>query len=322
VEKQIADRVPGLAVGVSRRGHMVWFVGIGSADLSLPTRPPDADTQFDIAGITSTFVAVTVMALRDAGKLSLDDPVERRLPPSRHTDVTVREALTHISGMQPSVRQREPVRDAWDAPHSAPHSQPYVGMLAELIARLDHEDWYAAVRRRVLDPLGLRSTSLGRAAGLPQAGRYYVPPGTDVPGAEPTVDLFASGPVGGFSSTARDLSTWGAFLADPTDEVLAADTVEEMCQPNTTTAPDGSLTGGLGLRLVRHEGRVWVGHTGAFPGTRSGCFTHRDSGTTGVVLMNQTAATSPGIFAASLGSYVLEHDPPLPPVWRPAAPRS
>lgn len=221
--------------------------------------------------------------------------------------------------------QPESVGDAWDVPYSAPHANPYGGLLAELIARLDHEDWYAAVRRRVLDPLGLRSTSLGRAGGLPQAGRYYVPPGTDVALAEATLDPIEFGPIGfgpaaGFASTARDLGEWGAFLADPTHEVLGADTVEEMCQPDATAGPDWSLNGGLGLMLLRHEGRVWVGHTRAAPGTRSGCFTHRESGATGVVLMNQTAATAPGPFAATLGSYVVEHDPALPHVWRPPAP--
>ena len=334
VDKQVADRVPGLAAGVHRGGRLVWFAGVGSADLDYPEKAPCADTQFDIASITKTFVAVTVMALRDAGKLSLDDPLERHIPQSRHGGVTVRQALAHVSGMQ-----REPVGDVWDTlrfpdreellrgwnaaervgrPHQLHHySNLCFGLLGELIARVEKQDWDAVVRRRVLDPLGLHATSLGRIGGLPQAGRYYLPPWTDVPVTEPAVDLLAFAPAGGFASTARDLGLWGGFLASPTDEVLAADTLEEMCQPIVTAAPDWSLAWGLGLMLLRHDGRVWVGHTGAFPGTISGCFTHRESGTTGVVLMNQSTATAPGTFAAGLGSYVLEHDPELPPVWRP-----
>ena len=84
VTKQASDRVPGLAAGVARRGRLLWFTGVGSADLARPEVAPDADTQFDIASNTKTFVAVTVLALRDAGKLSLDDPLERHIPQSRH----------------------------------------------------------------------------------------------------------------------------------------------------------------------------------------------------------------------------------------------
>src|SRR5580765_3327876 len=84
VGKQVADRVPGLSAGVARRGELAWSAGIGTARLDEPGTPPDDDTQFDIASNTKTFVAVTVMALRDEGKLSLDDTVDAHVAKSTH----------------------------------------------------------------------------------------------------------------------------------------------------------------------------------------------------------------------------------------------
>lgn len=334
VEKQVDDRIPGLMAGVGRSGRLVWSKGVGSADLDRPGEAPDAETQFDIASNTKTFVAVAVMALRDEGRLSLDDTVDRHLPESTHGGVTIRELLAHVSGMQ-----REPVGDVWDTlefpdrgqlvtgwnaaerilpPHSVHHySNLGYAILAEVVARLDGvDDWFDSVQRRILDPLGMTRTSLGRKGGN-QAGRYYTPPWTDVPAVEPELDPLSFSAAGGMASTLTDLARWGAFVADPVAEVLSPDTLEEMCEPIVTADPTWVQAWGLGFMLMRHEDRTWVGHTGAHPGTISGVFTHRESATTGVVLMNNTGATAPATFATRVAARVVADLPPALEPWAP-----
>lgn len=337
VEKQTSDRVPGLIAGVAREGRLRWHRAVGVADLGHPGLEPDPDTQYDIASNTKTFVAVTIMALRDEGRLSLDDTVEMHIPTSTHPNVTIRELLAHVSGMQ-----REPVTDVWDRlefpdrvelvdgwntaerilpPHSVHHySNLGYAVLGEIIARLDGVDsWFESVQRRILRPLGMRRTSLGRT-GLNQAGLYYVPPWTDVPVVEPVLDTGSFSAAGAMSSTLNDLATWGGFVANPVAEVLSPDTLEEMCQPIVTADPDWVQAWGLGFILHRDldaPGRVWVGHTGAHPGTISGVFTHRPSATTGIVLMNNTGASAPAAFATGIGSYAVTHEPPAPTAWVP-----
>jgi CubicO group peptidase (beta-lactamase class C family) len=334
VEKQSEDRVPGLMAGVGRSGTLLWSRGVGSADLARAGQPPDPDTQFDIASNTKTFVAVAVMALRDEGRLTLDDTVDRHVPESTHGAVTVRELLAHVSGMQ-----REPVGDVWDTLEFPDREQLVTGwnaaerilpahnvhhysnlgyaVLAEVVARLDGvDDWFESVRRRILDPLGMTRTSLGRKGGN-QAGRYYTPPWTDVPAVEPEIDPLSFSAAGGMASTLTDLAKWGAFVADPDAEVLSRDTLEEMCEPVVTADPSWSQAWGLGFHLVRHADRLWVGHTGGHPGTISGVFTHRESATTGVVLMNNTGATAPATFAATVAGRVVDDLPPEPEPWVP-----
>lgn len=48
------------------------------------------------------------MALRDEGRLSLDDTLETFVPETHHHGITIRQMLAHVSGMQ-----REPVGDVW-----------------------------------------------------------------------------------------------------------------------------------------------------------------------------------------------------------------
>jgi CubicO group peptidase (beta-lactamase class C family) len=309
LDRQSEHRVPGVVGGVVRDGGLLWCQGVGASDLDQPDVAPDSDTQFLIASLTKTFTAVLVMRLRDEGRLSLDDTVEVFVPESKHEGITIRQMLSHATGMQ-----REPVGDVWDTltypdrvqlivgwneaerilqPHHRWHYSNLVySVLGEVVSRLDERPWAESLRARILGPLGMSRTTLGLEA--PHAAGYYVPPYSDVPVREPVLDISAMASAGGLASTAHDLAAWASFLASPTDEVLSPDTVEEMCQPQIMADLDRwQLAWGLGLMLLRVDDRILVGHTGGMPGHVSGMFVHRPTGTGGLALMNATAAPDP-----------------------------
>lgn len=330
---QIDGRVPGLAAGIAREGRLEWFRGIGSIDLASPQEAPDEDTQYAVASNSKTFTAVAIMALRDEGKLDLDDTVETHLSDSTHARVTIRQLLAHTSGMQ-----REPIGDVFDTmvmperdelvagwsraervgrPHDRWHySNLGYAVLGEIIARLDGCTWEEAIRRRILDPLEMTRT--GTSPSGRRAKGYYVPPFADVPIQEPVFDAKALDAAGGLRSTATDLARWGGFIANPVEEILSPDTLEEMCQPQAMADPIGWLSAwGLGLQLVRHEGRTWVGHTGGWPGSITGLFTERSSATTSLILMNNSAPVPPAAAAVEMGTIAIECEPVAPPAWAP-----
>jgi CubicO group peptidase (beta-lactamase class C family) len=330
--KQREGRVPGLFAGVARGGSLIWGEGVGLADLA-EERPPSADDQFLIASNTKTFIAVMVMQLRDEGRLSLDDLLGDHVPEVSHP-LTIRQCLAHVSGMA-----REPLGDVWETlenptakelrrdfddvervlrPHDHWHySNVVYAMLGQLIEELDGRSWEESLRTRLLDPLEMTRTSNGFDDG-PHVSGYYVAPYDDVPRPEPVMDLKGLAPCGGLASTAHDLAKWSAFVADPGD-LLSADTIEEMCQPQillTTDAWNAAM--GLGFFLIRSgTGRTYVGHTGGMPGHITGVFTHRESGTGGIALMNNTAPPPPDAFAIELADHVVEHDPVDDRPWRP-----
>lgn len=332
-ESQSKHRVPGIAGGVMRNGRLIWNDGVGAADLARPAEAPDADTQFLIASITKTFTAVMTMQLRDEGKLSLDDTLDAFVPENKHEGITIRQVLSHETGMQ-----REPVGDIWETleypdrqqlvdgwneaerilkPHHRHHySNLAYSMLGEVIARLDGRAYADSLSARLLEPLGMRRTTMELVP--PHATGYYLPPFTDVPVVEPVLDIGATGPAGALASTIRDLATWAAFLADPDDAVLDPDTLDEMVQPQIMVDLDGWRLGwGLGLMLMRSGDRVHVGHTGGMPGHITGLAVHRPTKTAGIALMNTTSAPDPAALAIALAEHVLENDPEEPEVWTP-----
>jgi CubicO group peptidase (beta-lactamase class C family) len=335
-ERQAKGRVPGVVGAVARAGSLAWSVGAGSADLDNPGVPPTADSQYLIASQSKTLTAVAVMALRDEGKLSLDDTVEQLIPESKHAGITVRQMLSHATGMQ-----REPVGDVWDLmkfpdraelvsgwneaeqvgkPHDRFHYSNLVfSLLGEIVARLDGRSWYDAIKARILDPLEMRRTTVGMDGGPALTG-YYVPPFSDVPVKEPLLDLGAMAACGGLASTAEDLAKWAMFVANPIDEVLSPDTLEEMCQVQIMADVDRwQLAFGLGFMILRRGDRLFVGHDGGMPGHITSTFVHRDSGTAGIALYGATSSPAPSLLATDLIIKVLEDDPlPVEP-WVPGS---
>lgn len=332
VRAQIATRTPGFVAGVARRGELLWHRAIGAADLSDPDVPLGPDTQYPVASNTKTFTAVLVLQLRDEGRLDLDDRIGEHLPELTHGRVTIRQMLAHASGMQ-----REPVGDVWDtlrfpdraglleswnaaervlpAHHTWHYSNLCYAMLGELVARLDGGEWADSLRRRLLEPLGLTRTSL--TLQPPYAAAYYVGPYTDVPTPEPTLDKAATAAAGSICSTLGDMVRWHGFLIDPDPAVLQPDSLAEMRAPQILSSPDWSHAWGLGMHLVRRDGRTWFGHTGGLPGAISGFYSEPQSGLTAAVLMNSTSATAPDRHALDLGAHVCAAEPELPQPWTP-----
>ena len=71
-------------------------------------RPVTADTLFRIASMTKAFTALSVLKLRDDGKLALDAPAETYVPelkalkyPTEDSPkIRVRELITHTAGFR------------------------------------------------------------------------------------------------------------------------------------------------------------------------------------------------------------------------------
>ncbi len=332
-ERQRTDRVPGVFGGVVRGGGLVWSDGVGAASLDAPETPPGPDHQFLVASNTKTFTAVMVMQLRDEGRLRLDDGLDALLPEVTHPGVTIRQCLAHVSGMQ-----REPLGDVWERlvfperdqlvaefnqaervhpPHRLWHySNLIYSLLGEVVARLDGRDWYDSLRARVLEPLEMSRTTVGFSG--PHADGYYVPPYSDVPVPQPAHDLRAMNPCGGLASTGADLARWSAFVADPVDEVLAPDTLEEMCEPQALMDRERwTAAMGLGFFLVRSGPRTYVGHTGGMPGHITALFTDREARTGGMALTSSGTTSDIAGLAIRLADTVTDSEPVEPEAWRP-----
>lgn len=96
--------VPGMAVAVVRGGEVIYLDTFGYRDLEkqLPVTP---ETAFYIASCTKPFTAMALLTLVDAGKVRLDDPVQKHLPRFSLPDaqlaasVTLADLLCHRRGI-------------------------------------------------------------------------------------------------------------------------------------------------------------------------------------------------------------------------------
>lgn len=329
-------RSAGVASGVVRHGTPVWYGFAGTTDADEPHALPTADTQFRMGSITKTFTAVLVMQCRDDGLLDLDDRLEQHLPGTAHGGLTLRRMLAHRSGLQ-----REPVGEVWERPEGPQrdellarleeaeavlpparrwhYSNLAYALLGEVAGRLRGSEWHDVLRDRVLGPLGMHRTTPRRTP--PYARGYFTDPYADRLHEEPEFPGNAFAPAAELWTTVDDLGRWGSFLADPVGEVLAADTVEEMCQPQVMYDLDGWTLGwGLGLMLHRRGERVLVGHDGAMPGFLAGLAVRRPEKVGAVVLANTSAGADPGGLAVDLVLRVLDDDPDPAAPWRPGPP--
>ncbi|GGO14749.1 serine hydrolase domain-containing protein [Micromonospora parathelypteridis] len=330
-QSQIDGRAPSLVLGVVRDGALAHLAAAGEHPR------PDVDLQYRLGSISKTMTAALIMQMRDAGRLTLDDPLERHLPGTGLGALTLRQLLGHASGIQ-----REPDGDWWERtagvdlttllagltadkiaypPHLTYHySNLAYGLLGGLLERLSGMPWFDLLNERLLGPLGMRRTTY--AATEPYARGYVVHPWHDTLREEPRTDTGAMAPAGQLWSTIEDLGRWAAFLADPDPSVLAAETVTEMCSPVVMGDLEAWTHGhGLGVELFREENRVYAGHGGSMPGYIASLAVHRPTRTAVVGFANSYGLRTGhlGALGRQLLTLVLDREPAPVTPWRPAA---
>jgi len=335
---QARGRTPSLVGAVVREGRLVWS---GSRSM-IEGHAPDADTQYRIGSLTKTFTAVLVMRLRDEGALELTDPLRRHLPelpdlPDMGAAVgalTVGQLLAHTSGLAsetpapwwertPGDLRPELADLLGQTPVKHPagsryhYSNPGFALLGALVERRRGMPWGEALKAEVLDPLGMsRTTPLPQE---PAAGGFAVHPWADVMRPEAVQDTGRMAPAGQLWSTAADLARWAGFLAAGDERVLAAATVERMRRPAAPpeeTDPDGGY--GLGMQLMRRDGRRLAGHTGSMPGFLAALWVSVEDGVGALALANSTSGPAVSAVAADLLAITADAEPGLPRPWRPA----
>ena len=118
----------------SATARSLWEQALGHADVEAK-REATPQTQYRIGSITKTFTAVGILQLRDAGELSLDDPLTAHLPESAHGP-TIGRMLAHSSGLQ-----REPPGEIWET-MKAPSREDLLAGTADAEQVLDPGTWW------------------------------------------------------------------------------------------------------------------------------------------------------------------------------------
>jgi CubicO group peptidase (beta-lactamase class C family) len=277
------QQIPSVALTVVQGDRPIWTRTYGCADVSART-PATPQTLYRIGSITKTFTALAIVQLHEEGKLRLDDQVSDYVTTSAiHArnlgllDVTIRELLTHSSGLQrdlpgtwwsqPSFPAQIPEHFSATYPPSSEWKYSNVGyaLLGEVVAEVGGEPWAEHIQRRILAPLGMIHTETGPRPEASVATGYARPAPGKPHVLSQHADHGALAPSAGMVSTIEDMGRYLAFHVSGGDTVVGAKSLREMHRPQFLL-DDWQTAWGLGVRVRRVDGRVRVGHPGTTPG--------------------------------------------------------
>ncbi|GAA1365973.1 serine hydrolase domain-containing protein [Streptomyces beijiangensis] len=313
MDAAVKDGVPGVAgQSVDKYGRWNGTSGVGSLKTG---QPRSAHDRYRVGSITKTFVSTVLLQLEAEGKLDLDDKVEQWLPGVVHgqghdgSRISVRQLLNHTSGIfdyttddafGERVFSKEFLRHRYDtwtpsqlvriAMGHRPTFEPGTSwsysntnyVLAGMIIKKVSGHGYAdEIERRIIEPLGLRATSLpGTDASMPgPSSRAYSKLVQEPKPTDRTYDVTELNPslassAGELVSDSGDLNHFYSALLR--GKLLPPAQLKEM---KDTVPIEGAPNVGYGLGLMRNElscgSEVW-GHDGGIHGSSSLALTTAD----------------------------------------------
>lgn len=322
LQRAIERRVmPGAVFWIEREGQALH--GATGRRAVLPKKETiSEDTVFDLASLTKVVAtAPSVMLLVEREKVKLDAAVTEYLPEfagEGRERITVRQLLTHTSGLKPSLSVKEPwsgyetgIRLACASlPEHAPDEQFRYSdinfiLLGEIVHRVSGDALDAFAQREVFAPLEMKDTTFRPDAKQ----RWRIAPterdenGTMLRGVVHDPTSRRMGGVAGHAglfSTAADLARYCRMILNggvlDGTRVLKTDTVEQMSrvQSSPAIADRRGFGWDIDTRYSRPRGALFpigsFGHTG-FTGT---ClWMDPFSGTFYVYLSSRLHATDP-----------------------------
>ncbi len=259
IQQAIADgNIPGAVLLVGHNGAVIYRKAYGSRALEPKRELMTPDTIFDLASLTKVIATTTaVMQLVERGKVRMNDPVAKYLPEfvqNGKEDITVRQLLTHYSGLEPDLDLKAP----WDGKETAyrmafaetPAQAPGSGftysdinfiVLGALVERVSGETLEAYTAKHIFAPLKMTQTrfvppALWRAKIAPTQydesehmlrGVVHDPTARRMGGVAGHAGLF---------STADDLAKFAQALLNGGGGILSAVAVEKMTSPEQPPA--------------------------------------------------------------------------------------
>ncbi len=289
----------GLAVGVVKDGRlaMVRTYGVREAGGTEKVTP---DTVFRIASLSKGFAGTLAVMEQQDGKLDLQQKVTTLFPefrlrgPAQADRVTFEDVLSHRTGLPPYaydnlleagtppsqiLSQYSAVKQTCPPGECFTYQNVAFNMIAAAIEKASGKSYAAELHARILDPLGMKTASLGRAQLMSsgnwarphkRAGQSWV--------ATPVTDWYYRVPAaGGVNASITDLSKWLIAQMGERPEVIPTTVLDEAHRKRISTPPETSrqrslktpvteTSYGLGWRTYTYAGHTLITHSGSVEG--------------------------------------------------------
>ncbi|KAL6042455.1 Beta-lactamase [Balamuthia mandrillaris] len=236
---------PAVSVGVVYDQELIWGKGFGLVDPRDPSKGnATTDTIYRIGSITKLITDIMLMKLRDAGKVVLDDPVQKYVPaftvqsPYPGKGLTWRSLASQVSGLAGGtpcdfftlfepiwnnacditneeawrrISEQQVIAPMYTEPHYADSAYAIVGRALESVLPkgVTYEDY---VTTEIFGPLGMGDSHFV----LDNSVKTRLPPGyslnVSIPDFVSHVDLNWARPTGQVYSTVRNLAKIASFF--------------------------------------------------------------------------------------------------------------
>lgn len=300
---------------VAEHGNPVYYKATGYRNFETKT-PLDTTDIFELASVSKQFTAMVIMMLKEEGKLSYDDLLEKYIPGLPYPGITIRHLLTHTSGLP----DYQAIMDQyWDKSKVAnnddiliylkkyhppslfipgekyEYSNTGYVMLGSIAEKVSGKDFIEFCRERIFIPLQMRNTdirSLEEKKVIENfaLGHIYVEEkqryvrADSFPSSNYTIWLGNRKGPGRISSTATDLLKWDRALYS--GKLISQSRLKEAFTPYTLNN-DSISKYGFGWTLEEgKDGEKIVWHNGDNPGYKTIIIRFIDEDKTIIILCN------------------------------------
>jgi CubicO group peptidase (beta-lactamase class C family) len=311
-ERMSYHKTPGVSVAVINGGHVEWARGFGVKEAGLPVIVTTR-TLFQAGSISKPVAAAAALLMVEAGKLDLDEDVNRYLTSWKvpandgwQPKVTLRQLLSHTGGLTvhgfPGYAKGEPIPSSvqvlnGDAPANTAavrvnilpgvqhrYSGGGTTIVQQTLIDVLGKPFPQIANELIFGPLGMNDSTYEQP--LPE--KYWSSAATAHPkNAKPLEGGWHTYPeiaAAGLWTTASDLARFALELqrakAGESNILLSATTVKEMF----TAQVDPAV--GLGVFLEGIGGAVRFGHGGWDEGFVAKMTAYQDQGFGAVVMLN------------------------------------
>ncbi|MGV3504735.1 MAG: serine hydrolase domain-containing protein [Adhaeribacter sp.] len=313
---------------VARAGKVIYQRSFGYRNYK--TRELlDRHSVFDLASVSKQFTATGILLLEEKGKLKLSDSLRKFFPELPYHQVTIRDMLTHTSGLPDymallegwpatKIASNQDVTDFLITVKPALLFKPGKGwrysntgyvLLASIIEKVAGLSYREYMARNIFKPLRMRHSSVAQSGpsteSLPDfAAGYvystvlnrYIPPDSSLQYSF-VVPLSGIQGDGNVQATTGDLWKWDRALKNHT--LLSPATQKEMLSPQVEVDRSSALylaTGiksygyGIGVGSNKHGNYLW--HGGTSPGYATSLIRYLEEDVMIIVLSNNGADVS------------------------------
>lgn len=298
-EFHTAGKFPGATAGFALADGTSFGLAVGLSDTTAnkPMTPTDLLLQ---GSVGKTYVSAVALQLVHEKKIGLDDKIEKylgkeawfaKLP--NGPDITVRMIMTHTSGLVRYEFKEQFTADLTKNPDKVWKPEELVAyildspppfaagkgwqysdtnyiVLGMIIERVTKSTYYQELKKRILEPLGLRHTVPSDSRTIPGLAQGYAGPNNPFGGTDAMIagGKFAINPQfewcgGGIASTSEDLARWAKLMYE--GRAFDRSLLPEMLNGvPARLGPEAKY--GLGVIIRPTPLGITYGHSGFFPG--------------------------------------------------------